>query len=184
MKKTKADAGGRKAKVRKHTQARDTRDARDTRRDAKPAQTMGEDEWKRICPDKPWREMDAAQLLKNAWRVVSALEKLAYAGDSEAAIALVNISFRCADTPERLLPESPALQAKLRKAAYWPAGIPVSAGKRNRLVAELNKHGFGTDSRLVAAARFTGATEGVLQIAIPRRKTRELFRERGRATLE
>ena len=171
MKKTKADAGERKAKVKKHTQPRDTRDARDTRRDEEVRQlllnavawspelilpggkTAGEEQWEQDCPDKPWWEMDAEQLLKHAWRVVSALESLAYKGDGEAAIALVNISVRCADTPERLLPESPALQAKLRKAAYWPVCIPVNKKKRDLLVAQLSARGFAKDCELNEAGK-------------------------------
>lgn len=42
MKKTKADTGGRKAKVKKQSQPRDTRDRRDTRRGAKPAARLPE----------------------------------------------------------------------------------------------------------------------------------------------
>ena len=164
MKKTQADEGGRKAKVKKQSQPRDTRDRRDTRRDAKPA--AGEPWWNAERPDRPelrWWKLSAAQLRKLAGDALRGLGELACKGDSEAAIALVNIGALCADEVEGLLPESPALQAKLTKAAYWPVCIPASAAKRNRLVAELSKRGFASDCELNEAGKARGAVTRAVQ---------------------
>jgi hypothetical protein len=164
VKKTKADTGGRKAKVKKQSQPRDTRDRRDTRRDAKPA--AGEPWWNAERPDRPelrWWKLSAAQLRKLAGDALRGLGELACKGDSEAAIALVNIGARCADEADGLLPESPALQAKLTKAAYWPVCIPASAAKRNRLVTELRERGFASDCELNEAGKARGAVTLAVQ---------------------
>lgn len=138
------------------------------RRDAKPPQTIGDYQREPARADNPWWEMDAEQLLKHAWEIVSRLERMAYAGDSEAAIALVNLSGSCMDTPERLLPESPALQAKLRASAYWPVCLPAKKAKRERLVKQLRTRGFAEDCELnekgKAGSAVTNAVRNVWEL--------------------
>jgi hypothetical protein len=110
-----------------------------------------------------WWKLSAAQLRKLAGDALRGLGELACKGDSEAAIALVNIGARCADEADGLLPESPALQAKLTKAAYWPVCIPASAAKRNRLVTELRERGFASDCELNEAGKARGAVTLAVQ---------------------